>query len=124
MLTAVTSCTPRIGILDPHYRAIDPSLSSDPAKVMRGVMTGIGFMGAGAFFREKRHVEGAGSAASVWAASVWAAGAIGIVCGLGFLWLGALVATLVVATLVVATLLASRPFVSGYAERVNGDGQE
>jgi len=114
VIIAVTSCALAIGILDLGYRASDPSLSIDPAKVMSGVMTGIGFMGAGALFREKRHVEGAGSAASI-----WAAGAIGIVCGLGFLWLGA-----IVAALVVVTLLASRPFVSGYAGRVNGEAQE
>jgi len=72
-------------------------------------MTGIGFMGAGALFRGRNHVQGAGSAASI-----WAAGAIGIVCGLGFLWLGA-----IVAGIVVATLLASRPFVSRYTTRGN-----
>jgi putative Mg2+ transporter-C (MgtC) family protein len=109
VIIAVTSCALAIGILDLGSRATDPSLSIDPAKVMSGVMTGIGFMGAGALFREGRHVEGAGSAASI-----WAAGAIGIVCGLGFLWLGA-----IVAVAVVVTLLVSRRFVSDYATRTD-----
>lgn len=50
-------------------------------------MGGIGFLGAGALFREGDIVKGAGSAASL-----WSAGAIGLICGMGFLWLAALVA--------------------------------
>src|SRR3546814_11791126 len=54
-------------------------------------MTGIAFLGAGALFREKHLVQGAGSAAAI-----WAAGALGIVCGMGFLWLAALLSGVLV----------------------------
>ena len=105
VIIAAASCALAIGILDLGHRSTDPSLTIDPAKVMSGVMTGIGFLGAGALFREKHYVQGAGSAASI-----WAAGAIGIVCGLGSVWLGAMLAVLVV-----LVLLAGRGLVSDYA---------
>jgi len=113
MIIAAASCALAIGILDLADRSSDPSLTIDPAKVMSGVMTGIGFLGAGALFRERHYVQGAGSAASI-----WAAGGIGIVCGLGSVWLGAMVAIVVV-----LTLLIGRHFVSDYAVGT-GEGSE
>jgi len=108
VIIAVASCALCMAILDLGHRASDPSLSIDPAKVISGVMTGIGFLGAGALFREKHYVQGAGSAAAV-----WAAGAIGIVCGLGFVWLGA-----ILAALVIMALLLGRKFASDYTAEV------
>lgn len=40
---------------------------SDPARVAAGIVTGIGFLGAGTIFRDKNHVRGLTTAASVWA---------------------------------------------------------
>ncbi|WP_323810893.1 MgtC/SapB family protein [Sphingobium baderi] len=74
-------------------------------------MTGIGFLGAGALFRESHIVQGAGSAAAI-----WAAGATGIVCGLGLLWLGGLVAGAILMLLLIA-----RPFTDRYHARVGED---
>lgn len=113
-IISLASCALTIGIIEFAFRADDPSLSIDPAKVISGIMTGIGFLGAGALFREKHIVQGAGSAASV-----WAAGAIGIVCGLGFLWLA-----IAVAVGVVAVLLLSRPFTDDYSVSVAEDADE
>src|SRR3546814_876575 len=80
VIISLASCALTVAILELGYRSSDPHLSIDPAKVISGVMTGIGFLGAGALFREKHLVQGAGSAAAI-----WAAGALGIVCGMGFL---------------------------------------
>lgn len=104
VIIALASCALSIAILDLGYRSSDPHLAIDPAKVMSGVMTGIGFLGAGALFRERRRVEGAGSAAAI-----WAAGAIGIVCGIGFLWLAA-----IMAIVIMGVLLAGRRFADDY----------
>lgn len=109
VIISVASCALSIAILDLGYRSTDPHLSIDPAKVMSGVMSGIGFLGAGALFREKHYVQGAGSAAAI-----WAAGAIGIVCGLGFLWLAGLVALVIV-----SMLLLGRRYASDYTVSVN-----
>lgn len=105
VIISLASCALTIAIVEFAYRASDPELSIDPAKVVSGIMTGIGFLGAGAMFRERRVVQGAGSAAAI-----WAAGAMGIVCGLGLLWLAS-----ILTVGIVLTLLVGRPFTEDYA---------
>ena len=39
----------------------------DPGKVAAGIVTGIGFLGAGTIFRDKNNVRGLTTAASIWA---------------------------------------------------------
>ena len=51
---------------------------ADPTRVASGIVTGIGFLGAGTIFRAKNHVKGLTTAASMWVVA-----AIGIVVGLG-----------------------------------------
>jgi len=50
----------------------------DPTKILAGIVTGIGFLGAGTIFRAKDHVKGLTTAASMWTVA-----AIGIAVGLG-----------------------------------------
>lgn len=114
VIIALASCALTIGIVEFAYRASDPELSVDPAKVASGIMTGIGFLGAGAIFREQHVVQGAGSAAAI-----WAAGATGIVCGLGLLWLAGLLSAGVV-----LTLLLSRPFTDAYTASTENEDQK
>jgi len=52
----------------------------DPARVAAGVVTGIGFIGAGVIFRGMRGDKVVGITT---AASVWITAAIGIACGVG-----------------------------------------
>ena len=77
-----------------------PQSQIDPTRVIEGVITGIGFIGAGAMFRQGNFVQGAGSAAAI-----WSAGAIGLACGMGEIWLAA-----VMAGIVLVLLVASGPF--------------
>lgn len=58
-----------------HVTAIT---ADGPSRVMQGIVTGIGFLGAGVIIREGRSVSGLSTAASIWAAA-----AIGILIGLG-----------------------------------------
>ena len=51
----------------------------DPTRVMQGVVTGIGFLGAGVIMREGFNISGLTTAASIWSSSV-----IGILVGVGF----------------------------------------
>lgn len=62
----------------------------DPTRVVQGLMTGIGFLGAGVIFRDGFQVRGLTTAASIWAVA-----AIGILIGLSF-YLAALVSTVMV----------------------------
>ena len=52
---------------------------SDPTRIIQGVVTGIGFLGAGVIMREGFNISGLTTAASIWASSV-----IGILVGVGF----------------------------------------
>jgi putative Mg2+ transporter-C (MgtC) family protein len=51
----------------------------DPTRMAQGIMTGIGFLGAGVIFKEGLTVRGLTTAASIWITS-----AIGILAGIGF----------------------------------------
>jgi len=51
---------------------------SDTARVVAGILTGIGFLGAGAIIGEGKQVIGLTTAASIWAVSI-----IGVAIGLG-----------------------------------------
>ena len=52
--------------------------AADPTRIVTGVATGIGFLGAGSIIQSRKGVEGMTTAAGV-----WVVGAIGAACGLG-----------------------------------------
>ncbi|HET8745213.1 MAG TPA: MgtC/SapB family protein [Ramlibacter sp.] len=60
----------------------------DPTRLAQGIMTGIGFVGAGAIIKEGFSVRGLTTAASIWITA-----AIGILTGIGF-YLAAAIGTL------------------------------
>lgn len=51
----------------------------DPTRVVQGIVTGIGFLGAGLIMKEGLNISGLTTAASLWASS-----AIGVLVGVGF----------------------------------------
>lgn len=55
------------------------SVRTDPTRMAQGIMTGIGFLGAGVIFKEGLSVRGLTTAASIWITA-----AIGILFGVGF----------------------------------------
>ena len=54
-------------------------VNAEPTRVIQGVVTGIGFLGAGVIMREGLNISGLTTAASIWSSA-----AIGILCGSGF----------------------------------------
>jgi putative Mg2+ transporter-C (MgtC) family protein len=54
-------------------------VSIDPTRMAQGIMTGIGFLGAGVIFKEGLTVRGLTTAASIWITA-----AIGVLAGIGF----------------------------------------
>ena len=72
------------------------AIRTDPTRMAQGIMTGIGFLGAGVIFKEGLTVRGLTTAASIWVTA-----AIGILVGIGF-WFAAIVGA--VATLTVLAL--------------------
>ncbi|MDB5458659.1 MAG: putative rane protein [Caulobacteraceae bacterium] len=69
-------------------------LRLDPGRMAQGVMTGVGFLGAGVIFKEGVNVQGLTTAASVWATA-----ALGLLFGLGEFLPGVLGTAAVLATL-------------------------
>lgn len=82
---------------------------SDPIRMAHGILTGIGFLGAGVIFKEGSSVHGLTTAASLWTTA-----ALGIVYGVGMFEL-ALVGTVATLALLVAVrfLYAALPHNSG-----------
>ncbi len=59
--------------------------SVDPTRTIQGIVTGIGFLGAGIIMKDGLKISGLTTAASIWAAS-----AIGVLIGIGFYTAGVL----------------------------------
>ncbi|QPQ54301.1 MgtC/SapB family protein [Allosphingosinicella flava] len=97
VIIAVGACGLAIGALEIMAGTADPQASIDPSRVFEGVITGIGFLGAGAMFRRGGFVQGAGSASAI-----WAAGAIGLICGFGELLLAATMTAIILILLIVS----------------------
>ena len=55
------------------------AIKTDPTRMAQGIMTGIGFLGAGVIFKEGLSIRGLTTAASIWMTA-----ALGIVIGVGF----------------------------------------
>lgn len=66
----------------------------DPTRMAQGIMTGIGFLGAGVIMKERFTVRGLTTAASIWMTA-----SLGILIGMGFYWAGVLATILALGTL-------------------------
>lgn len=55
----------------------------DPGRLAAGILTGIGFLGAGVIVREGAHIRGVTTAAVLWYVTI-----LGLVFGSGHIWLG------------------------------------
>lgn len=76
----------------PH--AASDVVLGDPTRMAQGIMTGIGFLGAGVIYKEDFSVRGLTTAASIWITA-----AIGILIGIGFYFPAVLATVLAFGTL-------------------------
>ena len=81
----------------------------DPTRMAQGIMTGIGFLGAGVILKERLSVRGLTTAASIWITA-----AIGILAGIGFYTAVVTVTILTLGTLTVYRLVEKRIRVLSY----------
>ena len=65
----------------------DPVIRADPTRIAAQIVTGIGFLGAGAIIRQGFSIRGLTTAATLWVSA-----AIGIAAGAGY-WSGAVITT-------------------------------
>ena len=103
-LVAVASCG--------FVQAVEPLTAGEPeamARILEGVIAGVGFLGGGAILQQSRSVRGTATAASL-----WITGAIGVSTGLG-----SFDVAVVLAVVTMATLWIMRPFKPDESERGN-----
>ena len=77
-----------------------PNLPSDPARIVAQVVSGVGFLGAGAILRFGVTVKGLTTASSLWTTAI-----IGIACGSGYFALAAFTTVLVFGILIFGNLV-------------------
>jgi putative Mg2+ transporter-C (MgtC) family protein len=68
-----------VTVYEAHWVPAAAKVQLDPTRMAQGIMTGIGFLGAGVIVKEGLSVRGLTTAASIWITS-----AIGILAGIGF----------------------------------------
>lgn len=67
-----------VTVYEDHWVRTEGEARLDPTRMAQGIMTGIGFLGAGVIFKEGFTVRGLTTAASIWTTA-----AIGILIGIG-----------------------------------------
>ncbi|MBI3035590.1 MgtC/SapB family protein [Candidatus Woesearchaeota archaeon] len=70
------------------------TLPNEAARIIAGIATGIGFLGAGTIFKAKNDVHGLTTAASIWAVS-----AVGLAIGFGYYLMTIIVVILILIVL-------------------------
>jgi putative Mg2+ transporter-C (MgtC) family protein len=83
----------------------------DPTRMAQGIMTGIGFLGAGAIIKEGLTVRGLTTAASIWMTA-----AVGVMTGIGFWFPAALSFALTLGTLSVFRYIENKLPAQFYAQ--------
>lgn len=78
--------------------SFDAFATDEPTRIAAGIVTGIGFLGAGTIFKDKNSIHGLTTAASIWAVA-----AIGMAIGAGYI-VGA------VTTAIIVFLALKNPF--------------
>jgi putative Mg2+ transporter-C (MgtC) family protein len=82
LVCAASSLLMLVTVYEAHWMPKSAALvlvQIDPTRMAQGIMTGIGFLGAGAIIKEGLSVRGLTTAASIWITA-----AIGILAGIGF----------------------------------------
>lgn len=90
----------------------DPSARIDPTRIVEGVITGIGFLGAGSIIQSRGSIQGITTGAAI-----WIAGAIGVACATGNFILAGLVTGIALVIVVVLGFFEHRVI---YAEEQKG----
>ncbi|HOP51069.1 MAG TPA: MgtC/SapB family protein [Ignavibacteriales bacterium] len=88
--------------------SINYSKGYDPLRLAANIITGIGFLGAGAIFRDTKKIQGLTTASSIWIVS-----AIGIAIGVGYTNIAWIV------TIATVIILSGFNYVEHYLDKIN-----
>ena len=104
-----------VTVYESHWfpAAAGTRVTLDPTRLAQGIMTGIGFVGAGAIIKEGFSVRGLTTAASIWITA-----AIGILTGIGFYLAAAIGTALALGTLSLFRWVEARVPTESYASFV------
>jgi putative Mg2+ transporter-C (MgtC) family protein len=89
------------------------TIRTDPTRMAQGIMTGIGFLGAGVIFKENLSVRGLTTAASIWITA-----ALGILFGVGFYYPAIVATGMTLITLSLFRLVEARMPTQFYAHHL------
>jgi len=89
------------------------NVNIDPTRMVQGIMTGIGFLGAGVIFKEGLSVRGLTTAASIWITA-----AIGVLIGVGFFFAAVAATVLTLGTLGVFRKIEMRMPTHQFAQHI------
>lgn len=89
------------------------TVRTDPTRVVQGIMTGIGFLGAGVIFKDGLTVRGLTTAASIWMTA-----SVGILYGIGFFFPAVLATIMTLLTLTAVRYLEPALPSQHYAELI------
>jgi len=105
LVCAASSLLMLVTVYQNEWMTVMPldAIRTDPTRMAQGIMTGIGFLGAGVIFKEGLTVRGLTTAASIWITA-----AIGILFGIGFYFAAAVGAAATLAILAAFRLLELR----------------
>jgi putative Mg2+ transporter-C (MgtC) family protein len=94
-----------VTVYQSHWMTETPldAIRTDPTRMAQGIMTGIGFLGAGVIFKEGLTVRGLTTAASIWITA-----SIGILVGIGFYFAAVTGAVATLAVLALFRLIERR----------------
>ena len=95
------------------------SIRMDPTRMAQGIMTGIGFLGAGVIFKEGITVRGLTTAASIWLTA-----ALGILLGIGFYYPVTITTALALLVLSVFRWVESRMLTHNYGRLTVAFGRD
>src|SRR4051794_40723228 len=93
------------------------AIRTDPTRMAQGIMTGIGFLGAGVIFKEGLTIRGLTTSASIWVTA-----AIGILVGIGF-YIPALVGTVATILVLSAFRAIERKLPSGFTPSIRSSSR-
>ncbi len=83
-----------VTLFESQWLVVSEAIRMDPTRMAQGIMTGIGFLGAGVIFKDGLTVRGLTTAASIWTTA-----AIGILMGIGLYAAGTMATALTLGVL-------------------------
>ena len=119
ILVSISSCC--IAIISAYgFAGLNQPYQVDPSRALTGVLTGIGFLGAGIIWQDNHGtIKGITTAANIWTSSV-----LGIVAGMGYYFLLAATLIIVLITLELSSLQKLRLVAKIHAKETNENSNQ